>query len=74
MALQYRLSGGANNASPNGSLGGIMSNTQITTDVLENLFDNQQVAIFKKTRFTIDEIIKTIRSLIAKENNPNERK
>jgi len=40
MALQYRLSGGANNSAPNGSLGGIMSNTQITTDVLENLFDN----------------------------------
>ena len=40
MALQFRLSGGANNTSPSGSLGGIMSNTAITTDVLENLFDN----------------------------------
>lgn len=37
--IQYRLSGGAGNADPNASLGGIMSTTQITTASLHNLFD-----------------------------------
>ena len=40
MAVEFRLSGGTGNSNPNGSLGGQMSNTLITTDTLENLFDN----------------------------------
>ncbi len=40
MAVEYRLSGGQFNASPSGSLGGQRSDTLITTDVLENFFDN----------------------------------
>ncbi len=40
MAIEYRLSGGQFNAVPNGSLGGQRSDTLITTDTLENLFDN----------------------------------
>lgn len=34
------LSGGTLNVQPNGSLGGIISNTPITDDVLQNLFDD----------------------------------
>jgi len=40
MALEFRLSGGQFNADPNGSIGGQRSDTLITTDTLENLFDN----------------------------------
>jgi len=40
MALEFRLSGGQNNSDPNGSLGGQRSDTKITTDILENLFDD----------------------------------
>jgi len=40
MALEFRLSGGENNTDPNGSIGGQRSDTLVTTDVLENLFDN----------------------------------
>ncbi len=40
MAVEYRLSGGQFNASGNGSLGGQRSDTLITTDTIENLFDN----------------------------------
>ncbi len=40
MAVELRLSGGEFNSNPNGALGGQRSDTVITTDVLENLFDN----------------------------------
>ena len=40
MALEFRLSGGQFNSNPNGSLGGQRSDTVITSDTLENLFDN----------------------------------
>ena len=40
MAVVFRLSGSQNNTSGNGSLGGIMSDTAYTDDVVENLFDN----------------------------------
>jgi len=40
MALELHLSGGQLNSSSDGSLGGIMSDTIVTTDVVENLFDN----------------------------------
>ena len=38
--LLYKLSGGAANVSPNASLGGAMSTTQITSAQVGNLFDN----------------------------------
>jgi len=40
MAVVFRLSGGQLNTDPDGSLGGIMSNTAYITDTVENLFDN----------------------------------
>ena len=40
MAVEIRLSGGQNNSSPNGSIGGQRSDTAMTTDTVENLFDN----------------------------------
>lgn len=53
MAVEYRLSGGQNNTQPNGSLGGQRSDTAITTDVLENLFDNitRQEGLIGRTEF-----------------------
>ena len=38
--MQIRLSGGAANAAPNASLGGIMSSVAVSTTPLNNLFDN----------------------------------
>ena len=38
--IRFYLSGGAANADPNASLGGIKSTTEIVTATLENLFDN----------------------------------
>lgn len=38
--LEYRLSGGASNVDPNASLGGAMSSNDISSAVIENLFDN----------------------------------
>lgn len=39
--IEYRLSGGASNADPNASLGGVISGTTEITDAsVENLFDN----------------------------------
>jgi hypothetical protein len=38
--IKIRLSGGQNNTNPKGSIGGNRSDTDVTTDVLENLFDN----------------------------------
>lgn len=38
--IKYYLSGGAGNADPNASLGGVISATEITSAQLENLFDN----------------------------------
>ena len=38
--IHLRLSGGTANTDPNASLGGIISNTQITSDTAQNLFDN----------------------------------
>lgn len=40
MAIQFRLSGGISNALPNASLGAAMSSVEVTSDILENLFDN----------------------------------
>ena len=40
MVAELRLSGGQFNVSANGSLGGQMSDTVVTSDLLENLFDN----------------------------------
>ena len=37
--VQFRLSGGANNTNPFGSLGGAISNTQMKDDMLDSLFD-----------------------------------
>jgi hypothetical protein len=37
--LKIRLSGGAGNSDPNASLGGVKSSTEITDNVLNNLFD-----------------------------------
>jgi len=53
MALEFRLSGGENNTNPNGSLGGQMSDTAITTDVLQNLFDNisRNEALITRTEY-----------------------
>jgi len=53
MAVELRLSGGQFNVSPNGSLGGEMSDTVITDDVLENLFDDikRNEALTGKTEF-----------------------
>jgi len=53
MAIELRLSGGQNNQSPNGSLGGQRSDTIITDDVLENLFDNikRNEALTGRTEF-----------------------
>jgi len=53
MAVELRLSGGENNTSANGSLGGQMSDTVITTDILENLFDNikRNEALTGRTEF-----------------------
>lgn len=38
--IQYRLSGGAGNTDPNASLGGAKSSTQVTDNVLNNLWDD----------------------------------
>ena len=38
--LVLSLSGGQSNVAPNGSLGGQRSDTTITTDILQNFFDN----------------------------------
>jgi hypothetical protein len=38
--IHIRLSGGAGNADPNASIGGIVSSTQVTDNVLNNLFDD----------------------------------
>lgn len=38
--LEIRLTGGADNADPNASLGGEMSNTELSQQALNNLFDN----------------------------------
>jgi len=53
MAIELRLSGGQNNIDPNASLGGQRSDTVITTDVLENLFDNipRNEALIGRTEF-----------------------
>jgi len=53
MALEFRLSGGTANTNPNGSIGNEMSTTAITTDVLENLFDNikRNEALVGKTEY-----------------------
>jgi len=53
MALQLRLSGGQNNINPNASLGGQRSDTTITDDIIENLFDNitRGEALIGKTEF-----------------------
>ena len=40
MAIQLHLSGGSNNTDPKGALGGVRSSSQITSDTLENLFDD----------------------------------
>ncbi len=40
MTVELRLSGGQNNISPNASLGEQRSDTVVTSDILENLFDN----------------------------------
>ena len=47
MAVEPRLSGGQNNTSPNGSIGGQLSDTKITDDILENLFDAIIASIIK---------------------------
>jgi hypothetical protein len=39
-AVKISLSGGQNNTNPKGSIGGNRSDTTVTSDVLENLFDN----------------------------------
>jgi len=61
MAVEFRLSGGANNSNPNGSLGGIMSTTLITTDVLENLFDNikRNEALVGRTEYRCIYVVNT---------------
>jgi len=61
MAVEFRLSGGANNTNPNGSLGGIMSTTTITSDVLENLFDNvrRNEALVGRTEYRCIYVINT---------------
>ena len=53
MALEFRFSGGQNNTAANGSIGGQRSDTAITTDVLENLFDNisRNEALLGRTEF-----------------------
>lgn len=38
--LKFYLSGGADNSDPDASLGGVISTTEITTDTLNNLFDD----------------------------------
>ena len=38
--MKWFLSGGGGNTNPNNSLGGARSSTQITSNVVENLFDN----------------------------------
>lgn len=38
--IKYRLTGGTGNTNANASLGGGISNTEITTNVINNLFDN----------------------------------
>lgn len=38
--IKYRLSGGAGNADPNGSLGGVKSATAVTDNADNNLFDD----------------------------------
>lgn len=40
--LQFRLTGGSSNASPDASLGGVMSSNQLSGTALNNLFDNVQ--------------------------------
>ncbi|MFQ6076386.1 MAG: hypothetical protein ACE5Z5_09685, partial [Candidatus Bathyarchaeia archaeon] len=40
ITLNYYLSGGATNTDPNASLGGGISNTQVTDDTLNNLYDD----------------------------------
>jgi len=53
MAVELRLSGGQGNTDPNGSLGGQRSDTIVTDDVLENLFDNinRAEALIGRTEF-----------------------
>jgi hypothetical protein len=38
--IDYRLSGGAGNANPNASLGGVISSTELVDNVDNNLFDD----------------------------------
>lgn len=38
--LVFRLTGGASNSDPDASLGGVMSNTEISGTALNNLFDD----------------------------------
>lgn len=50
---EIRLSGGSSNTSPAGSLGGIMSSTEMTNDTIGNLFDNisRQEALLGRTEY-----------------------
>jgi len=61
MAVVFRLSGGQLNTDPNGSLGGIMSNTAYVTDTLENVFDNitRNEALIGRTEFRCIYILNT---------------
>ena len=51
--LVLSLSGGAANTSPNGSLGGERSSTVVTSDILQNIFDNitRNEALLGRTEF-----------------------
>ena len=51
--IELRYSGGATNTSGLGSLGGVMSTTTITSDALQNLFDDitRQEALLGRTEF-----------------------
>ena len=53
MTPKLKLSGGSMNADPNGSLGNRMSDTEITDDMMGNLFDNinRQEALQGRTEF-----------------------
>lgn len=61
MAVVFRLSGGQLNVDPNGSLGGIMSNTAYVTDTLENVFDNisRSEALLGRTEFRCIYVLNT---------------
>lgn len=61
MSIQFRLSGGDLNQNPNGSLGGIISSTPITTDILQNLFDNikRNEALVGRTEYRCLYVINT---------------